>query len=46
MLGMHIAAEKCASFEIRTIRDSWYIADPDLRLVNSGKIPSSAAKRA
>jgi len=40
---MRIAAEKCASFEIRTTRDSWYIADPDLRLVNGEKIPSSAA---
>ena len=43
MLGMRIAAEKCASSEIRTTRDSWYIADPDLRLVNGEKIPSSAA---
>jgi hypothetical protein len=42
-LGMRIAAEKCASFEIRTTKDSWYIANPDLRLANGDKIPSSAA---
>jgi len=42
-LGMRIAAEKCASFEIRPTKDSWYIADPDLRLSNGDKIPNSAA---
>jgi len=42
-LGMRIAAEKCASFEIKTTKDSWYIASPDLSLTNGDKIPSSAA---
>jgi hypothetical protein len=42
-LGMRIAAEKCASFEIRTTKDSWYIANPDLVLENGERIPSSAA---
>jgi hypothetical protein len=35
-LGMGIAADKCASFEIST-KDSWYIANPDLRLANGEK---------
>jgi hypothetical protein len=42
-LGMRIAAEKCASFEIRPTKDSWYIANPDLCLANVDKIPNSAA---
>jgi len=42
-LGMRIAAEKCASFEIRPTKDSWYIANPDLRISNGDKIPNSAA---
>ena len=42
-LGMRITAEKCASFEIRPTKDSWFIADPDLRLTNGDKIPNSAA---
>ena len=42
-LGMRIAAEKCASFEIRSTKDSWYIANPDLCLSNGDKIPNSAA---
>ena len=41
-LGMRIAAEKCASFEIRPTKDSWYITNPDLSLTNGGKIPNSA----
>jgi hypothetical protein len=43
MLGMRITAEKCASFEIRTTKDSWYITNPDLSLVNGDKLPNSAA---
>jgi len=42
-LGMRIAAEKCASFEIRPTKDSWYIINPDLSLTNGDKIPNSAA---
>ena len=42
-LGMHIAAEKCASFEIRPMKDSWYIANLDLRLTNGDEITYSAA---
>ena len=42
-LGMRIAAEKCASFEIRPTKDSWYIVNPDLSLANGDKIPNSAA---
>jgi predicted transcriptional regulator len=42
-LGMCIAAEKCASFEIRPTKDSWYITNPDLSLTNGDKIPNSAA---
>jgi hypothetical protein len=42
-LGMRIAAEKCASFEIRTTKDSWFIANPDLCLSNGEIIPNSAA---
>jgi len=41
-LGMYIAAEKCASFEIRPTSDSWYIANQDLCLPNGDKIPNSA----
>ena len=42
-LGMSIAAEKWASFEIRPTKDSWYITNPDLSLTNGDKIPNSAA---
>ena len=41
-LGMRIAAEKCAFFEIRPKKDSWYITNPDLSLTNGDKIPNSA----
>jgi len=40
-LGMRIAAEKCASFEIRPTKDSWYIANPDLSLTNGDKISAA-----
>jgi len=33
-LGMRNAAEKCASFEITCTKDSWYITNPDLCLLN------------
>ena len=42
-LGTRIEAENCASFEIRPTRDSWYIANPDLCISNSGKIHNSTA---
>jgi len=42
-LGMRIAAEKCASFEIRPGKKTWYITDPDLCLSNGDQIPFSAA---
>jgi hypothetical protein len=42
-LGMRIAAEKCASFEIKTTKDSWFIRNPDLSLKNGEEIPNSAA---
>ena len=42
-LGMRIAAEKCAPFEIRPMKDTWYMKIPDLRLLNGDEIPYSAA---
>jgi len=42
-LGMRTASEKCASFEIRPTKDSWYITNPDLSIPNGDKIPNSAA---
>jgi len=41
-LGVRIAAEKWASFEIRPSKDSWYITNTELYLVNSEKITSLA----
>ena len=41
-LGMRIAANKCASFEIRKTKDSWYVEETCLRLGNNECIPSSA----
>jgi hypothetical protein len=41
-LGMRIAAEKGATFEIRPTKDSWYITNPDLTLTNGERIPNSA----
>jgi hypothetical protein len=40
---MCIAAEKCASFEIRTSKGSWNITNPDLYRTSGVKIPFSAA---
>jgi hypothetical protein len=42
-LGMHVAATKCTSFEIKTTKDSWYVVDPDLHLSDDTHIPSSTA---
>jgi hypothetical protein len=42
-LGVKVAAAKCASFEIRTTRHSWFIADPDLQLGGGAHITSSTA---
>jgi hypothetical protein len=44
-LGVRIAAEKCAYFEIRPLKGVRYIANPDRCLANGNKIPSSAADR-
>lgn len=42
-LGMCIAVEKCAFFEIRPMKDTWYMIHSDLSLSNGDKIPYSAA---
>jgi hypothetical protein len=42
-LGMKIAAEKCASFKITTIKNSWFLSNPNLRLSTGKCIPSSHA---
>jgi hypothetical protein len=42
-LGVRIAAEKCASFEIRPIKGMRYITNPDRCLANGNKIASAAA---
>jgi hypothetical protein len=40
-VGMTIAPHKCASFQIRTTKDSWYISTTDLRLTTGEQIPST-----
>ena len=42
-LGMQIAPTKCTSFEIKTSRGTWYIADPDIRLGTNIRIPATPA---
>jgi hypothetical protein len=42
-LGMKIAAEKCASFRITTMKDLWFLSNPNLRLSTGESIPSSHA---
>ena len=42
-LGMTISAQKCASFQIRTTRDSWHMIDTHLSLANGAIIPSVPA---
>jgi hypothetical protein len=42
-LGIRIAAEKCASFEIPPSKKAWCITDPDLCPSNGDQIPFSAA---
>ena len=41
-LGMKIAAAKCASLEITTTKDSWYLTDPNLHLGNCERSQSAA----
>jgi len=41
---MKIAAAKCAFYEIRTSRDTWYIADPDIQLMTNERIPVSPSQ--
>ena len=40
---MSISAGKCAAFQIRTTRDSWYLADPELTLISGDGIPYADA---
>ena len=42
-LGMKLSAPKCKAFEIRHTRDSWYVADPDLKLSSLDGIPYAQA---
>jgi len=46
VIGMTIAAYKCASFREGTIRDAWYISDTQLYLEGKEMIPSSATESA
>jgi hypothetical protein len=43
---MKIAADKCASFEIKPTKDSWYLADPTLHSMTGEAIPTSKADSA
>jgi hypothetical protein len=40
-LGMKLAADKCASFEIVPIHKSWYLEDPHIQLQSGEKITAS-----
>jgi hypothetical protein len=42
-LGMKIAPNKCASFQVQTMRDSWYISTTDLHRATGDCIPSTTA---
>ena len=33
-LGKSIAANKCATFEIKTTKDTWFVTNPNLQLEN------------
>ena len=46
VIGMTIAAYKCASFREGTIRDAWYISDTQLYLEWKDMIPSSVTESA
>jgi hypothetical protein len=45
-LGMSIAANKCASFQIVKTKDSWHVADTRLLLLSGEQISSSTADTA
>jgi hypothetical protein len=38
-MGMKISPNKCASFQVQTTRDSWYISTTDLHLATGDKFP-------
>ena len=38
-LGMSISASKCAAFQIRPTKDSWFVADPGLALRSGEAVP-------
>jgi hypothetical protein len=42
-LRMGISAPKCAVFQIRTTKDSWYLTDPVLTTANGDRIPNAEA---
>lgn len=42
-LGMAISAAKCATFQIRSTKDSWYLADPALTLTGGEAVPYTEA---
>jgi hypothetical protein len=43
-LGMSIAASKCTAFSIIANKDTWYLKDPGLELIDGEKIPSVNAE--
>ena len=45
-LGMNVAANKCASFQLVTTKCTWYVEDTNLQLADGGTIPSTAANNA
>jgi len=40
-MGMYIADNKCASLQVTTTRDSWYISTAAVQLAGGVRIPSS-----
>lgn len=36
---MNISGQKCTEFRIKTIKDSWYLKDPELKLSTGKNIP-------
>jgi hypothetical protein len=42
-LGMKIAPNKCASFQVQMTKDSWYISTTDLQLKTGDQFPSTSA---
>jgi len=43
-LGMKISVNKCACFQITKTKDSWYLADPGLKLSDGEGIPYTSAE--